>query len=50
MNRQGEQHSPLHHEGWMVIAQETGFCRVPIPWLTMEVAQKPKQYQWNFLG
>jgi hypothetical protein len=29
------QYPPVDHEGWMVSGQETVFCWVPVPWLTM---------------
>ncbi len=31
------QHPPVHHEGWMKSDQETVFCWLPVPWLTMVV-------------
>ncbi len=32
-----KQHPPAHREGWMVSGQETVFCWVPVPYLTMVV-------------
>jgi len=32
------QHPPAHREGWMVSGQETVFCWVPVPQLTMVVS------------
>jgi hypothetical protein len=32
------QHLPAHHEGWMVNGEETVFCRIPGPYLTMVVS------------
>jgi hypothetical protein len=29
---------PVHNEGWMVSGQETVFCPVPVPKLTMVVS------------
>jgi hypothetical protein len=29
---------PVHHEGWMISDQETVFCWVPVPYLTMVVS------------
>jgi hypothetical protein len=28
---------PVHHKGWMISGQETVFCWVPVPYLTMVV-------------
>jgi hypothetical protein len=33
-----KQHPPAHHEGWMVSGQETAFCWIPAPLLTMVVS------------
>ncbi len=32
------QHPPVHHQGWMICDQETVFCWVPVPQLTMVVS------------
>ncbi len=32
------QHPPVHHEGWMISGQETVFCWVPVPYLTLVVS------------
>jgi len=29
----------MDREGWMVSGQETVFCWVPVPWLTMAAGQ-----------
>jgi len=32
------QHLPVHYQGWMICDQETVFCWVPVPLLTMVVS------------
>jgi hypothetical protein len=32
------QHPPVHHQGWMICDQETVFCWVAVPELTMVVS------------